>query len=71
MYGMPENRAESQLLEAWPASHYGHLRESDDLGVAANSHFAKKYHFVVLNVILKIAPMSKLPPISLILTQLR
>ena len=40
LYGTPANSTESQLLEAWPASHYGHLiRESADLGVAANSHF--------------------------------
>ena len=31
LYGMPANSAESQLLEAWPASHYRHLRESADL----------------------------------------
>ena len=39
------HRTESQLLEAWPASHYEHLRESADsadLGVAANSHFVFK-----------------------------
>ena len=41
---MPANSAESQQLEALPASHYGHwknllIRESADLGVAANSHF--------------------------------
>ena len=27
LYGTPANRAESQQLEAWPASIYGHLRE--------------------------------------------
>ena len=31
MYGMPANSAESQLLEAWPASQCEHLRESADL----------------------------------------
>ena len=30
LYGTPANSAESQLLEALPASHYGHLRESAD-----------------------------------------
>ena len=36
---MPAPSSESQPPEAWPASIYGHLRESADLGVAANSHF--------------------------------
>ena len=27
MYGTPANSAESQQLEAWPASIYGHLKE--------------------------------------------
>ena len=27
LYGTPENSAESQQLELWPASIYGHLRE--------------------------------------------
>ena len=27
LYGPPAPRSESQLLEAWPASIYGHLRE--------------------------------------------
>ena len=31
LYGTPANSAESQLLEAWPASQYGQLRESADL----------------------------------------
>ena len=31
MYGTPANREESHILEAWPASHYGHFRESADL----------------------------------------
>ena len=44
LYSTPANSAESQLLEALPASHYGHwknllIRESADLGFAANSHF--------------------------------
>jgi len=39
LYGTPANSAESQQPEAWPASYYGHFRESADLGVAANSHF--------------------------------
>ena len=47
LYGTPAPSSESQLLEAWPASHYGHLREAADLLrmcresqlVAANSHF--------------------------------
>ena len=30
MNNMPANSAESQLLEAWPASHYGNFRESAD-----------------------------------------
>ena len=30
LYGTPVNSAESQILETWPASHYGHLRESAD-----------------------------------------
>ena len=34
VYGMPARDAESQQPEAWPASIYGHLRESADLGVS-------------------------------------
>ena len=31
VYSTPANSAASQLQEAWPASHYGHMRESADL----------------------------------------
>ena len=30
LYGTPAPSAESQLLEAWPASHFRHLRESPE-----------------------------------------
>ena len=45
LYGRPANSAESQLLEAWPLAIQPLwnllIRESADLGVAANSHFDK------------------------------
>ena len=39
LYGMSAPSSESQLLEAWPASIYGHLRESADLGVSVIKDF--------------------------------
>ena len=43
LYGMPAPSSECQHPEAWPASIYGHLRESVDFGVSVNKLFVTIY----------------------------